>query len=562
MQGAARLAGCAYNGRGAHATRPGISKPLVLRNAAAPPRGAGGCAVVGAIFEQRIRQLTPQQLSGGLRGVERECLRVTPDGRIAPTAHPQALGSALANRYITTDFSEALLELITPPAKSNHAVGDWLAALHEFVLERIGSEHLWPASMPPEILADEELPPACYGTSNIGRLKHVYRLGLANRYGPRMQAIAGIHFNYSPAPEFWGALPDPDGLPSGMVAKRSSWMMGQMRNVRRLAWLPTYLLGASPAFHSSLSAALPPNLKKGRNGALYAPHATSLRMSSLGYTSALQAGLVISANHLHEYVRDLEAAIHAPHAGYARIGVRANGEYRQLSDSVLQVENEYYSPARPKRRIRRGERAATALRRRGVEYLELRLVDADPFEPLGVSAESMRLMEAFLLYCLLEESPCMSAAEHLASLSNLDATAWRGRSGSTKLFRDGKEVSLRAWGLEVCDSLAPICEALDVAAGGCYGKTLRAARERLRDPALTPAARVLEELRQAGWDQQAWGMEKTLAASKPPAKQPPNAARRRALKDEAAASLKRQHSMESQTEPPFAPFLARYLGRA
>lgn len=510
------------------------------------------------IFEKRIRRLTRRQLLGGLRGVERECLRVTASGRTASTAHPRALGSALTHRYITTDFAEALLELITPPAKSNRDVSGWLATLHEFALGHIGNELIWPASMPPAILDDDDLPPAQYGTSNIGRLKHVYRLGLANRYGPRMQAIAGIHFNYSPPPELWSALPHPPGPPAGMVAKRSSWIMGQIRNVRRLAWLPTYLLGASPAFHSSLSAARPPGLRTGRGATLYAPDATSLRMSSLGYASALQAGLLISADSLHEYVRDLEASVHAAHAGYAKFGVRANGGYRQLSASVLQVENEYYSPVRPKRRIRRGERAATALRRRGAEYLELRLVDADPFEPLGVSADSMRFMEAFLLYCLLEESRPMSAAEHLASMSNLDATAWRGRARNAKLFRDGREVRLRDWGLEVCDGLTPLCEALDGKQGGPRGKALQAARESLRDPQLAPAARVLDELGKAGWDHQAWGMEKALAASRPPLA-PPNSARRKALREEAAASLKRQDSMEALDEPPFSEFLARYL---
>ena len=501
-----------------------------------------------------------RQLSGGLRGVERECLRVTRAGRVAPTEHARVLGSALTHRYITTDFAEALLELITPPVKSTRDVRDWLGALHHFVLAGLDGERIWPASMPPEIIADEDLPPAEYGSSNIGRLKHIYRLGLANRYGPRMQAIVGIHFNYSPPPDFWRSLPDLESPPSGVVAKRSAWIMGQMRNVRRLAWLPTYLLGASPAFHRSLSGVRRPELRNGRGGTLYAPDATSLRMSSLGYTSALQAGLVISANSLHEYVRDLEASVHARHAGYRKIGVRVQGEFRQLSDCVLQVENEYYSPARPKRRIRRGERAATALRRRGAEYLELRLVDADPFEPLGISEASMRFLEAFLLYCLMEESPPTNANEYLAGVSNLDATAWGGRAKGARLFRDQREIALSDWGLEVCESMAPVCEALDAGADGVYSRARETAIASLRDPDLTPAAQVLDELREAGWDHQTWGMEKARLASQSPDFRP-NAARQRALRDEAPASLARQQAMESQQEAPFGEFLARYLGR-
>ena len=512
----------------------------------------------GAVIRQRIKRLTRQQLSGGLRGVERECLRVTPAGRVAPTPHGEELGSALTHRYITTDFAEALLELITPPVKSTHDVSDWLAALHEFVLAQLDGEQLWTPSMPPAISSDRQLLPARYGSSNIGMLKHIYRLGLANRYGPRMQAIVGIHFNYSPPPDLWRSLPDLESPPSGIVAKRSSWIMGQMRNVRRLAWLPTYLLGASPAFHDTLSQVRTADLKKGRKGTLYAPDATSLRMSSLGYTSALQAGLVISANSVHEYVRDLEAAVHARHAAYSKIGVRVRGRYRQLSDSVLQVENEYYSAARPKRRIRRGERAATALRRRGAEYLELRLVDADPFEPLGVSEASMRFLEAFLLYCLLEESPPMAVDEYLACVSNLDRTAWRGRARGVRLIRKRRRIRLDNWGLEVCRAMRPLCEALDGGTGGEYSAALKAARASLRDPELTPAARVLDELGDAGWDHQAWGLEKARLASRPPRARP-NAARRRALRDDAPASLARLQAMESAPEPPFDEFLARYL---
>ena len=498
-------------------------------------------------------------MSGGLRGVERECLRITPTGGVAATPHPEQLGSALAHRYITTDFGEALLELITPPAKNTRDVTDWLAALHEFVLERLSGEQIWPASMPPVIEMDAELEPARFGSSNIGRLKNIYRRGLANRYGPRMQAIVGIHFNYSPPPDFWMSVPELGSLSSGLVAKRSSWIMGQMRNVRRLAWLPTFLLGASPAFHAGLSTVRRPDLKKGRNGTLYAANATSLRMSSLGYTSALQSGLLISTNSLHEYVRDLEAAIHARHAGYRKIGICVEGEYRQLSDCVLQVENEYYSAARPKRRIRRGERATTALRRRGAEYLELRLVDADPFQPLGVAAQSMHFLEAFLLYCLLEESPPMPAIEYLAALSNLDTTAWQGRAKGARLNRESREITLHAWGLEICERMTPVCEALDGDAAGHYVKALEAACASLRDPDLTPAARVLDELQKTGWDHQAWGMEKAQLASQAPGVRP-NSARRRALRDEAPASLKRQHSIEAQQEPPFGEFLARYLG--
>src|SRR5688500_8267571 len=158
-------------------------------------------AAIDRRFEQTLAALInsgePQIIHGGRKRIERESLRVTPEGRIALTPHPPALGSALTNDNITTDYSEALIELVSPTFNTTWELLQYLLDLHQFVYQHLGDELLWATSMPSIIEGDESIPIAQYGRSNIGRMKTVYRNGLGIRYGRVMQAISGVHFNYS-----------------------------------------------------------------------------------------------------------------------------------------------------------------------------------------------------------------------------------------------------------------------------------------------------------------------------------------------------------------------------
>jgi glutamate--cysteine ligase len=156
------------------------------------------------VFEQRLGALQARSdasFAGGLRGVEKEALRVTADGYLAQTPHPAGLGSALTNRYITTDFSEALLEFVTPALGSTWETLQVVCDIHQFAYQQLGDELLWCASMPCRIPAEADIPLARYGDSNVGRMKTVYRRGLGHRYGRNMQTISGVHFNPRPGPE-------------------------------------------------------------------------------------------------------------------------------------------------------------------------------------------------------------------------------------------------------------------------------------------------------------------------------------------------------------------------
>jgi glutamate--cysteine ligase len=419
----------------------------------------------------------PQRLRGIRRGVEKESLRVQSDGRLALTPHPRELGSALTHPHITTDFSESQLELITSPQPDPAALLEELTHVHQYVYRHIGNEILWCASMPCNLPADDQIPLGRYGTSNVGRAKTVYRNGLAYRYGRRMQTISGIHYNFS--------------LPG--VTNEQYFAL--IRNFRRRSWLLLYLFGASPAVCASFVEGRKHELQDLAPGSLYAPHATSLRMGRLGYQSDAQASLRVSYNSLANYTASLYDALTQPYGPYEEIGVLKNNEYRQLATSLLQIENEFYGTIRPKRRIRRGERPLHALRERGVEYVEVRLMDLDPFESVGIAAPTMRFLDAFLLSCLQDASPPDTPAEIAAIRGNQQLVATRGREPG--LLLDSK-VSLKDWGKELVTKCHPIAEALDSAQGGgtAHQEACAHALRMLGHPEELPSARLLQAMAQ------------------------------------------------------------------
>ncbi|HEY0879228.1 MAG TPA: glutamate--cysteine ligase, partial [Zeimonas sp.] len=398
--------------------------------AASIPSGAAGAglASAGATLPDRLRALSPQVLRSLRRGIEKESLRTRRDGRLADTPHPPELGSALTHPNITTDFSEAQLELITGVHRDVDACLDELIELHQFVYRHIGDEILWSASMPCGLPDDDAIPLARYGNSNVGRAKTVYRQGLSHRYGRRMQTISGIHYNFSLPDEGWAALQRADRSDESERDYRDAAYFALIRNFRRHSWLLLYLFGASPAVCSSFLDGHPHALQPLGSGTLYLPHATSLRMGPLGYQSDAQASLAVSFNCFESYAASLSKALSEPYPAYERIGVHdGNGLYRQLATTLLQIENEFYGTIRPKRSIRRSERPLRALAERGVEYVEVRCLDIDPFFAVGIGAQTLRFLDVFLLHCLLAGSPPDTPQEVAAISQNQHLVAQRGR---------------------------------------------------------------------------------------------------------------------------------------
>ncbi|WP_428775097.1 glutamate--cysteine ligase [Vibrio sp.] len=445
----------------------------------------------------------PQVFQQFGRGVERETLRYQNDGKLATTPHPQGLGSAFTNQWITTDFAESLLEFITPVSHDIETLLAQLEDIHHFAQLNLKDERLWPLSMPCYVADEDDIQLANYGSSNSGRMKTLYREGLKRRYGSLMQIISGVHFNFSFSESFWDALFGEQDEQSRSDAKSAAYF-GLIRNYYRFGWLIPYFFGASPA--------LCPSFIRGRETALpfenigqtlYLPHATSLRLSDLGYTNNAQSSLKIGFNSLDQYLDGLNSAIRTPSEQFAKIGVNVDGEHRQLNSNVLQIENELYAPIRPKRVAQSGEKPSQALARGGVEYIEVRSLDVNPFSAIGISDQQVRFLDLFLIWCVLSDSELMDDCELTCWRDNWNRVISEGRKPGLNLQIGchGEVLTLNDWAHRVFDDLEQIARMMDDASDlptRAYSEVCQQLRRWIDQPELTISGQLLAETKRLG----------------------------------------------------------------
>ena len=438
-------------------------------------------------------------LSSSRIGLEKESLRVSPEGNLSQLTHPAALGSPLTHSQITTDFSEALTELITPPFESVEDAIQSLDDIQNFIYHNLDDEILWATSMPCVVEGETKIPLARYGTSNAAQMKTAYRRGLGLRYGRVMQVIAGVHFNYSFSPEFWAlyqSLSNNSDDPQEFISEH---YMGLVRNLLRYGWLVAYLFGASPAVCKSFLQGKRTSLEEFDSNTYYEPYATSLRLGDIGYTNSKEKDSGIKANYdsLESYANSLLGAISTPYPGYEKFGIKVDGKYQQLNANILQIENEYYASVRPKQILQGDEMPSLALKKRGIAYVELRSLDVNAFDPHGINAEQLHFLEILMLFCLLQESPPLSSTEIAAIDDNMLQVAHKGRQPGLLLKRGEQALSLQDWAAELCHQMKPIANLLD-SANYCekYFTSLRSQIAAVFDPDLTPSARMLAEMRQ------------------------------------------------------------------
>ena len=501
-------------------------------------------------------------LLGMLRGIEREALRIDESGYLATDSHPEALGSALMHSRITTDYSEALLEFITPVNNNVEQLLNGLTETHAFSVRHLNGQRLWPVSMPCYVKDEKQIPVARYGSSNTGMMKTLYRKGLTYRYGALMQIISGVHFNFSVSQELWQSLYELSDKQLSYDDFISESYFGLIRNYRRLVWVLPYLFGASPALCSSFIKDQKTDLKfeKTGHGTLYLPYATSLRMSDLGYTNKEQEELNISYNSLPEYLAGVNAAIKMPSANFANIGVKVDGEYRQLNANVLQIENEFYSPIRAKRVTRSGEKPSEALARAGVEYIEVRALDVNPFSPIGIEATQVRFLDLFLLYCLLTQSPKSEASEEARLSANLKAVVLEGRKPGLELLTANGSRSLKSWLEELFDALQPLAVLLDGEATD-YQVALAHWRKAVEDPNLTLSGQVLQNVINKGQDHGQWVMTLAQQYYQFFVDYPLSSETIAQYQAEASSSLNKQAELEAaQRSVSFDDYLEDYFG--
>jgi len=353
--------------------------------------------------------------------------------------------------------------------------------------------------MPCRLPDDTQIPVAYYGESHQGKMKTIYRRGLGHRYGRTMQVIAGIHVNYSFSAEFWTFYQDFLGDTGNLQDFIDQHYFGLIRNLQRYGWLVSYLFGASPAVCTSfLKGHKAEQYLSGLDkNTYYEPFATSIRMGDIGYQNYQEGKTGIKAcyNSVDSYVASLKQALNQHCPRYQAIGIQVDGQYRQLNDAILQIENEYYSSVRPKQLLENDEQPIHALQNRGVRYIELRSLDINPYLPLGVAEEQLHFIETLMLFCLLQPSPLISKAEQQTIDDNQSRVAHQGRDPDLTLKQTDKQLSLKTWGLALCDALSGCAELLDrQQAHSPYQHSLTLQKQRLQHSELNYSAQILIEM--------------------------------------------------------------------
>ena len=445
-------------------------------------------------------------IKGMLRGIERESLRMQSNGFLSQADHPKALGSALTHPHITTDYSEALMEFITPPKETISEALSYLKDIHAVTHAHLeNGEKLWPLSMPCMLDKEEDsIRLAQYGTSNIGRFKTLYRRGLGVRYGRRMQTISGVHYNLSFPDHFFEALQQhetDDNLKAlSLQDYRSHRYFALIRNFIRLTPLVMFLVGASPSvckcFMTGRDHQLLPLLK----GTLFLPYSTALRMGNFGYQNSAQKQLGIHYNDIQGYLEGLQKAVHTPYAAFSHLGLNdEQGEPIQINDHVLQIENEYYSLVRPKQVPEAGETPSEALQNRGVGYVELRAVDVNPYSPIGIDEHTAGLLEVVALYCLLQDSPALLDAEQNEIELNQAEVVNRGRAPNAAILQNGQSIAIEEWCQQYLSQLQPLAELLDDSYNtDIYSKAMHVMQSRIDEVDETLSARMIEDTLEHG----------------------------------------------------------------
>ena len=492
-------------------------------------------------------------------GIEREALRITPSGSLAQTRHPSVFGSPLTHPSITTDFSEAQLEMITGVHQSVESCIQELTEIHTFIHHGLDEELLWPASMPCGISNEEGIPVARYGESNAARFKEIYREGLGHRYGRVMQTISGIHYNFSVPDAIWDLLAKIDGTSSDQTARDDGYLR-LIRNFRKHSWLLIYLFGASPAVCGSFLQNKEHNLHRLDASTRYLPFATSLRMGPLGYQSEAQSHHRVVYDSLPEFVNSMIPALVESHPVYAKIGIRDGDVYKQLTDALLQVEAELYSTIRAKRKTRPGERALVALRRRGIEYVEVRCLDTDPFDPLGITVGTAKFMDVFLLHSLLTPNEGESASQSARNLDNQAKTVHNGRDADLELVAPDGARRFADWAQEILEECVAIASLIEGVSGESDRQLIVEEQiEKVKDSELTPAARLQQLMVERKQPFASLGLEMAFQHHEDMMQMSLSHERQHDFNEVARQSERDREAIEASDEVSFESYLAEYL---
>ncbi len=495
------------------------------------------------------------------RGIEKESLRVSADGHISQSSHPQALGSNLTNPFITTDFSEALLEFITPAYSDVDKCLNTMEDIHRFTLQNLENEEmLWVSSMPCPLGSSDDIPIAQYGSSNVGKLKTLYRHGLSNRYGRLMQIISGIHYNFSMPESFWQPFQQICKHEGELKDFKTDKYLHLIRNFHRYSWLLIYLFGASPAACKCFVQGREHSLEELDESSLYLPYATCLRMGNLGYKSEAQKSLFVCYNELDAYVDCLRQAMDTPYSEYEKLGQQnSDGDYLQLNTNLLQLENEFYSTIRPKRVVKSGQRPLDALVQDGIEYIEVGAPDLNPYLPLGIDSQQIHFLDSFLLHCLLAESPACHKQEFFEVADNLALVVEQGRDPALHLKLEGKPLKMSDWAdtiLKDVDNAAAILDQIHDTTS--YTESVAAQSAKVADPSLTPSGQILRDMQENGLSFFQFSLQQSKTHRDYLQNNGLSADTIKMMQETAASSVQKQAEIEAKDTLDFAEYLRQW----
>ncbi len=350
---------------------------------------------IQSVISQNRLELLFQQ---GSYGLEKESLRVHKDGSLALTPHPHQFGNRSFHPYIQTDFAESQLELITPP---NHQLQDtmrWLSAIHQVVLRNMEKdEYIFPLSMPPKLPAPEFIKVA-----QLDKAEDVaYREHLVEVYGKEKQMVSGIHYNFQLAPKLVEKLHELVAVEENFVEFQNRLYLKMGKNFLRYQWILVYLLSATPT--------VDPGYFKGNSPLKAGEYVRSLRSSRYGYVN--EADIIVSFDSLQKYADSLE---------------------HWVKEGRLIAEKEFYSNVRL-----RGANKARELVQKGIQYVEFRLFDLNPFEEFGMSEADANFIHYFILLMLwLDETADQNAVE--LGRARLAEVALEHPLAMTKYAQEGK----------------------------------------------------------------------------------------------------------------------------
>ena len=374
-----------------------------------------------------------QEILSGSFGVERESLRITSQGKLAATDHPEVFGSKLANPYITTDFSESQVEVITPAFKTTKETYSFLNALYDIVALEIGDEYLWPQSMPCHIPDDKDIPIAKYDDCEDCNHARAYREELLKKYGGKKQLISGIHYNFSFDEALFEKLYISQKPSISYQLFKDSLYLKVVRNYLRYRWLLIYLTGAAPIAHSSYLKDCTKIRMPIHEDGFSNEGAVSYRNGECGYKNHID--LFPDYTSVESYIGSIQSFV---------------------KENMIQSHKELYTQVRPK--AKDNKNLLNSISNEGIQYIEIRSIDINPFEKSGISMDDLDFIHLFVIYLLLKEETTYSNWQQDA-LSNQKVIAKEGLIDVT-LQKDGQDIKRTQWALEILSEIKNVSQVL------------------------------------------------------------------------------------------------------